>query len=45
MKIKIINPNTSQSMTDSVARLARRVARPDTQVSQIFDVALRSSDW
>ena len=32
MKIKIINPNTTQSMTDSVARLARRVARPNTQV-------------
>ena len=32
MKIKIINPNITQSMTDSVARLARRVARPDTQV-------------
>ena len=32
MKIKIINPNTTQSMTDSVENLARRVARSDTQV-------------
>ena len=32
MKIKIINPNTTQSMTDSVENLARRVARSDTRV-------------
>ena len=31
MKIKIINPNTTQSMTDSVENLARRVARSDTR--------------
>ena len=32
MKIKIINPNTTQSMTESIENLARRVARSDTQV-------------
>ena len=32
VKIKIINPNTTQSMTESIENLARRVARSDTQV-------------
>ena len=32
MKVKIINPNTTQSMTESIENLARRVARSDTQV-------------
>ena len=32
MKIKIINPNTTQSMTESIENLACRVARSDTQV-------------
>ena len=32
MKIKIINPNTTLSMTESVEVVARRAARPDTEV-------------
>ncbi|GAA3718006.1 aspartate/glutamate racemase family protein [Oceanisphaera sediminis] len=32
MRIKIINPNTTQSFTDALQRLADQVARPDTQV-------------
>ena len=32
MKIKIINPNTTLSMTKSVEALARRVARPGTEI-------------
>ena len=43
MKIKIINPNTTQSMTDSVENLARRVARSDTQVWAVSPVS--SAMW
>lgn len=32
MKIKIINPNTTQSMTDTIGAMGRAVARPDTEV-------------
>lgn len=32
MRIKIINPNTTQSMTESIYEAARRYARPDTQI-------------
>ena len=32
MKIKIINPNTTLSMTESVELVAKRAARPDTEV-------------
>jgi allantoin racemase len=32
MRIKIINPNTTQSMTDSIRTAARRAARPDTEI-------------
>lgn len=48
MKIKIINPNTTQSMTDSVENLARRVARSDTQVwavSRRPDRTVSSAMW
>ncbi|WP_232821245.1 aspartate/glutamate racemase family protein, partial [Oceanimonas marisflavi] len=32
MRIKIINPNTTQAFTDALQQLADSVARPDTQV-------------
>lgn len=32
MKLKIINPNTTQSMTDKIGQCARAVAMPDTQI-------------
>ena len=32
MRIKIINPNTTQSFTDALQRLADQVARPDTEI-------------
>lgn len=32
MKIKIINPNTTLSMTESVEAVAKKAVRPDTQV-------------
>jgi allantoin racemase len=32
MKILVINPNTTASMTDKIAAAARAVARPDTQI-------------
>lgn len=32
MKILVINPNTTTSMTDKIAIAARAVARPDTQI-------------
>lgn len=32
MKIKLINPNTTQSMTESIEMCARKYARKDTQV-------------
>ncbi len=32
MKILIINPNTTASMTDKIATAARAVARPDTEI-------------
>ena len=32
MKIKIINPNTTQSMTDKIAASAKIVANSDTQI-------------
>lgn len=32
MKIKIINPNTTQAMTDSIYRTAVKYAREDTEI-------------
>jgi len=32
MKIKGINPNTTQSMTDKIYDTATSVARPDTEI-------------
>lgn len=32
MRIKVINPNTTQSMTDKIGECARAVARPGTQI-------------
>lgn len=32
MRIKIINPNTSQEMTDSIYESARKYARPNTEI-------------
>lgn len=32
MKILVINPNTTASMTNKIARAARAVARPDTEI-------------
>ena len=32
MKIKVINPNTTSSMTDAIARAARAVAAPGTEI-------------
>ncbi|MCZ6846566.1 MAG: aspartate/glutamate racemase family protein, partial [Alphaproteobacteria bacterium] len=32
MKIKIINPNTSQAMTKSIGEAGQSVARPGTEV-------------
>ena len=32
MKIKLINPNTTQSMTESIEMCARKYDRKDTQV-------------
>ena len=32
MKILVINPNTTTSMTDKIAKAARAVARPDTEI-------------
>ena len=32
MRILVINPNTSQAMTDDIAETARRYARPDTEI-------------
>jgi allantoin racemase len=36
MRILIINPNTSQSMTDKIQKVAERVSRKDTQITAIF---------
>lgn len=33
MKIWVINPNSTESMTDKIAEAARRVARPDTVIT------------
>jgi allantoin racemase len=35
MKILVINPNTTQAMTDDIARAARAVARGDTEIDCI----------
>lgn len=35
MKIKVINPNTTQSMTDTIAAAARAVAAPGTEILAI----------
>lgn len=35
MKIKIINPNTTQSMTDSIYQMAVRYADPDTEITAV----------
>lgn len=35
MYIKIINPNTTQSMTDKIGACARAVARPDTRIEAV----------
>ena len=32
MKIKIINPNTTSSMTESIERMAKRYADSDTEI-------------
>lgn len=32
MKVRVINPNTTQAMTDTIAQAARRVAGPGTQI-------------
>ncbi|MEU4242429.1 aspartate/glutamate racemase family protein [Actinoplanes sp. NPDC026619] len=32
MKLMVINPNTTRSMTDTVVEAARKVARPDTMI-------------
>jgi allantoin racemase len=32
MKILVINPNTTTSMTDKIAAAARDIARPDTEI-------------
>lgn len=32
MKLLVINPNTTRSMTDKIATVARDVARPDTEI-------------
>ena len=32
MKILVINPNTTTSMTDKIATAARDIARPDTEI-------------
>lgn len=33
MRLKIINPNTTQTMTDSILKTAKQIARKDTEVS------------
>ena len=35
MKIKLINPNTTQSMTDSICRMAVRYADPGTDITAV----------
>ena len=35
MKILIVNPNTTQSMTDKIAEAARSVAATDTEILAI----------
>ena len=35
MRLLVINPNTSQSMTDDIERTARKYARPDTEIVAI----------
>ncbi|MDF3837358.1 aspartate/glutamate racemase family protein [Cupriavidus basilensis] len=35
MKLKIINPNTTQSMTDKIGQCARAVAAPATRISAV----------
>src|ERR1700730_16394904 len=32
MKILVVNPNTSRSMTETIARTARRAATPGTEI-------------
>lgn len=32
MKLRVINPNTTQAMTDTIAQAARRVAGPGTEI-------------
>ncbi len=32
MRILVINPNTTQAMTDDIGRMARKYARPDTEI-------------
>ena len=35
MKIKLINPNTTQSMTDSIYNMAVRYADADTEITAV----------
>jgi allantoin racemase len=35
MRILVINPNTTQAMTDDIGRAARKYARPDTEIVAI----------
>ena len=35
MRILVINPNTTQAMTDDIGRMARKYARPDTEIVAI----------
>lgn len=35
MRIKIINPNTTQAMTDTIGECARRFARPGTEIVSV----------
>lgn len=39
MKIKIVNPNTTRSMTDKIFAAAASVARPDTQIVAVSPAA------
>lgn len=32
MRVLVINPNTTQAMTDDIGRMARKYARPDTEI-------------
>ena len=45
MKIKIINPNTTQAMTDGIREAALTVAGPDTEIAVVVWAFVRHEEF